>query len=225
MFILFIEACKHKPEIPKTPDPENKDSTNKETEIPCDPDSVYYSEIQAILNSSCLHAGCHNSDDKADEVDLTNFNSVISTGGVDPGDPSGSDLYERISETGPDKVMPPFPYNTLTSEQIQKVERWIQQGALNNYCDGCDTVNVTYGIQVTNLLESSCVSCHNDNLAQGAVNLSNYSGVKSVVDDTRLLRSVQHDTGVVAMPYLTTKWEDCKIRTIELWINDGAPNN
>jgi hypothetical protein len=219
----FIEACKHSPDPVKIPDP----NVDPKTNIPCVHDTVYFTEVQQILNSACQHTGCHNSFDKEEGVILTDFLNVISTGGVVPGDPMSSILYQRINHAKPDSVMPPFPYITLLPEQIQRIKTWIQQGAQNNYCDGCDTMDVSFSGSIRTLINNTCYPCHNNDIKQGLVNLSDYDKIKYEVDSGLLLRSVEREPGdtVIPMPYLQSKFDDCKIRLLQIWIDDGAPNN
>ncbi|MBR9860264.1 hypothetical protein GYB22_05860 [bacterium] len=223
--LFYIQSCKHEPIVPQGQGNTPIDSSSNSNGIPCDPDTAYFTEVQAILNSSCQYAGCHNSQDKQDGVDLSSYTSIINTADVRAGNPNGSDLYEVITETDPDRVMPPFPYNKLTSDQIEIIRTWIAQGAKNNYCDGCDTTSVTFSGQVSSIIENHCVSCHNDNLAQGSVKLTDYADVKTYVDNDMLLGVIKHEAGLVPMPYNQPKLDECKIRAIELWIEDGAQNN
>ena len=48
---------------------------------------------------------------------------------VTPGDPDASELYEKISISGPGE-MPPSAEDPLTAGQIDGVALWITEGAL-----------------------------------------------------------------------------------------------
>ena len=49
------------------------------------------------------------------------------------GDPTRSELYDRITRSGGglfSGIMPPAPMDSLSDEQIALVERWITEGAV-----------------------------------------------------------------------------------------------
>jgi uncharacterized membrane protein len=98
----------------------------------CDTDTVSFAtEVQPILASNCTMSGCHNSQDKADGVNLSTYKGVSAQ--VKAGNPSSSDLYEVITDTGNDR-MPPSPNPALTADQISIIKTWIEQGANNTNC-------------------------------------------------------------------------------------------
>ncbi|MCF8309705.1 MAG: hypothetical protein K9I68_11910 [Bacteroidales bacterium] len=49
--------------------------------------------------------------------------------------PENSEIYERITETEEDDRMPPPPNERLSQEKIDKIRKWIKQGAKNSECD------------------------------------------------------------------------------------------
>ena len=117
-------------------------------------------DVLPILISNCAMSGCHNESSHEDGVVLTTYAYVIRN--VTPGSLSRSELYEVITETDPDKVMPPPP-GKLTTEQINTIARWIKEGATNRDCSNetaCDTSNVTYTATIAPLLTTWCVGCH-----------------------------------------------------------------
>jgi hypothetical protein len=92
----------------------------------------------------------------------------------------------------------------------------------------CDTTNVTYSQSVVPLLENYCLSCHSNSMAPssgGNIKLENYADVKIQADNHKLLGSVAHENGYSPMPLGASKLDDCKITTIRIWVNAGAPNN
>jgi mono/diheme cytochrome c family protein len=94
---------------------------------------------------------------------------------------------------------------------------------------GCDTTAAaTYSVEVTNLLKSSCLSCHTSSVAAnlgGNIKLDSYSSVKTYADNSQLLGSVRHESGYSQMPKGSTKLSDCQIAVIEKWINAGTLDN
>lgn len=120
---LLIIQCRHEPEKPPI-------SGNT-----CHPDTVYFKrDILPLLLSSCAYAGCHDAATAMDGVKLDNYENVMATADVKPGNPNSSDLYEVLVEDDEDKRMPRPPFPRLSNEQIAMVRKWIQQGAKNNDC-------------------------------------------------------------------------------------------
>lgn len=217
--LMIFFACKH--EIPEknaisvTPPP----TTN-----PCSPDSVYFfNEILPIISSNCTMSGCHDEASHKDGVVLTNYTNIRRY--VSPGNASNSKLYKVIIRTDNER-MPPPPQATLTQEQKNKIFKWINQGAINNYCMGsCDTAVFTYSNAVKNTIQNKCVGCHNPSSLGGSVDLSTYTGVKTVASNGKLYGSITQQPGYSAMPKNAAKLSDCEIKQFQKWINAGALNN
>jgi hypothetical protein len=92
----------------------------------------------------------------------------------------------------------------------------------------CDTVNVTYAGSVVPIMQNHCLSCHSNAVAAsfgGNIKLEVYADVKIQADNHKLLGAVAHENGYSPMPNGAPKLEDCKISTIRIWVNAGAPNN
>ncbi|MEZ4962278.1 MAG: hypothetical protein R2830_20795 [Saprospiraceae bacterium] len=94
----------------------------------------------------------------------------------------------------------------------------------------CDTtITMSYANQIKPILDSYCStgnpSCHNSNSSSN-VPLNTYEGVKSQVDNGRLLSSITWDGNASFMPKnSSTKINDCYQARIRIWIESGAPNN
>jgi len=92
----------------------------------------------------------------------------------------------------------------------------------------CDTTNVTYSGTVQPILSSSCLSCHSNSTAAsyGAnIKLENYSDVLIRVNDGKLYGSIAQTGSFSPMPKNSSKLSDCKISSVKIWIDAGAPNN
>ena len=88
----------------------------------------------------------------------------------------------------------------------------------------CDTANVTYSVQITQILSQNCYQCHGGNAANGAgIKLQDVNVVKNTVTNGTLLGSVKHLSGYEQMPKNAPKLSTCNIAVIEAWINKGAP--
>lgn len=218
--LLF--ACTHK--FPNNPNIPNPNDPPTQSQI-CSVDTIYFqNEILPILNSNCAMSGCHDAGSHKEGVILDNYSNIIKTADVSNPNANKSDLYNAITETDPDKIMPPL--GALPADAIAKIKKWIEQGARNNYCISCDSIGeMKYSIQIKNTIQSNCQGCHNTNNASGTVNLDNYFSVKANVDNGKLIGSITHASGYSAMPKNQSKMNDCKINQIIKWINNGAANN
>lgn len=196
---------------------------------PCDPNVVYFNlQVLPILQSNCTMSGCHDAASHQDGVVLTNYQSVMQTGEVEPYDLDDSDLYEVLVEDDPDKRM---PYNRppLSQAQIQVIANWILQGAQNLECDadagGCNTDNVSYAQFIKPLIESNCQGCHSGSAPSGGVNLTTHAGVKAVATNGTLHGVTAWLPGYPKMPFGGSQLPDCTVDKIKAWIDAGAPNN
>ena len=217
--LIIFYACRH-----EIPEPNPISVTPPLTTNPCSPDSVYFvNEIMPIISSNCAKSGCHDAASHKEGVILTNYTNIMRY--VTPGNASGSKLYTIINRTDNDR-MPPAPLPAIPQDQKNKIFKWINQGALNNYCMGnCDTSVFSYGGAVKNTIQNKCVGCHNPASLGGNVDLSTYTGTKTVALNGKLYGSVTQQPGYSAMPKNSAKLSDCEIKQIQKWISAGALNN
>lgn len=224
---LWMISCKH--EIPAKPvDP----SLPPFTTTNCSADTVYFQQkILPIFVTYCsvpdgTSGGCHDVTFHRDEVVLTDYNSIMSTGEIVPGLPMESKAFKKIIDTDPNDVMPPPPKEKLPAELVELIRKWIVQGAKNNSClsASCDSVNVTYSQTIKPMMSAKCNGCHGNVAPQGGINLTTYTGVKTKVDDLTFWASVNH-TGPYPMPKNGPRLSSCELAQISKWINSGAPNN
>lgn len=229
--IVAAQSCKHTPFDPMIEEVLTTDSNLVfgPSEGACDPDTVYFErDVLPLISSVC--GSCHKPGGQNDGLLLTNYDEIMQYGEISPGNPGGSELYEVITETDPDKRMPPPPASALAQADIDMIRKWIDQGAKNNTCnydtvgtvDGCDPSGVSFTNNVSSILSANgCTGCHSG----GSIILNTYAGVKTVADDGRLLGSIKHESGYRAMPDGGGKMDSCDIATIEVWINEGANDN
>lgn len=191
----------------------------------CDPDTVYFEQdILPMLASSCGQVYCHSTSAATKGVILDSYQGIMNSDIIEPGDPSDSEILEVLQETDPAKRMPPPPNSAFTQEQIDLITTWINQGALNNSCsEGCDTADVRYSVQISSFMDTYCTGCHNASNASSGVRLDNYANVQMNAMNGKLL-GVLTGQGYPQMPP-NGSVSNCDLRTIELWIQDGAPNN
>jgi hypothetical protein len=225
--LLWMISCKH--EIPAKPvDP----ALPPVTTTNCSPDTVYFQQkILPIFVTYCsvpdgTSGGCHDMTFHRDDVVLTDYNSIMSTGDIVAGLPMESKAYKKMIDPDPNDVMPPPPKPKLPPELIELVRKWILQGARNNSClsAACDSVNVTYNQTIRPLMTNKCNGCHGSVTPSSNINLTSYAGVKAIADNGTLWASVKH-TGPYPMPKNGPKLSTCELAQINAWIKAGAPNN
>lgn len=227
VILVGLLSCKHEPINPNT----NTLPTNKaKVSINCSTDSVYFeNDILPIIISNCAMAGCHDANSSKDGVILDNYLNIIATGEIIAGNASKSELFEVITEKKSDKIMPPPPNQPLTAEQINKIEQWINQGALNNKCQpdssNCDTANVSFANSIMPLIDTYCKGCHSGSAPSAGILLTNYPEIKAQADNGYLLGVIDHRNGFKPMPQGGNKIAQCDIDKISAWINQGTLNN
>lgn len=224
-----LQSCKHDPFFTDGIDPGDTTVVVTPTN-PCDPATVYFeSQVLPILQSNCALSGCHDEASHQDGVILTSYQRVMQTADVRPGNLSGSDLYEVITETRADKIMPPPPRQMLTSAQINVIRDWITQGAKNLTCDVnagvCNTDNRSYAQHIRPIIQNFCQGCHSGAAPSGGIDLSTYAGINAVIPNNRLVGAIEHLPGFTAMPFGGAKMSACNINQIKAWVAAGALNN
>jgi len=228
--IAFTYSCKHEPLDTTTGSGNtgNSGGTGSGSAATCSPDTAYFQQqVLPIFISNCALSGCHDAITRRDGVQLTDYNSIITTGKVKAFNPNDSEVWEKITETDPSERMPPPPRNPLSQAQKDIVFKWIMQGAKNNSCvaSACDTSSVKFSTTISSIITSKCVGCHSGTPPQGGISFTTYAGVKAKVDDGRLWGSINHFAGFSPMPKGGAKLSDCEIKQFRKWMDAGAPNN
>lgn len=222
--VIVFYQCKHEPDLDiyNGQDPHNPTESSS-----CDPDSVYFqNDVLPLLVSNCSTSGCHDSETAEDDVILVDYASVMATGKIKSGNPGDSEIYEVLTETDPDKRMPPPPANQLSATQKNIIKKWIEQGAKNNSCEsGCDTLNVTFSGSVWPTLQTNCVGCHSGGNPGGNIVITDYNSVVILAENGSLMGAINHEPNFSPMPKNGVKLSDCNIAEIKIWIEDGTPEN
>ena len=168
-------------------------------------------------------SGCHDAASHKEGVVLTTYSQIIRY--VQPGNAGSSKLYRVMKKTGGDR-MPPPPMAPISATQLALIEKWINQGALNNNCvAACDTSQFTFSAVVKPIMDSRCVGCHNPSSAGGGIDLSSYTGVKTMAQTGQLMGSITGQSGYSPMPRNSSRLSDCQITQIQKWVDAGALNN
>lgn len=221
--LIIYTSCKH--ELPESTSGGGGTSNPPPVvTIKCSADTVYFQNaVLPVIVSNCAMSGCHNTTSHRSGIILETYAGVRNL--VKAGNASGSELISIITTSNNGDVMPPPPLPRLTTTQINDIKKWINQGAQNNLCNECDTTQFTFNIAVKSIMQNRCVGCHTGVAASAGIDLSTYTGVKTVAQNGRLMGSVKHLSGYVAMPPGGTAMPDCEIKQLQKWIDAGSLNN
>jgi uncharacterized membrane protein len=208
-------GCEHDPINPVDPNP-------TDTTSPCDPGTVdFKNEVLPLITSKCAMPGCHNSPNGEDGVVLDSYAQIRKE--VRPGSLNNSELWEAITETDPDKMMPPPGYPQLTPAEKELIKKWIQQGAKETDCAGnvCDTAAIPSFAEANAIIQAQCVGCHANPYGNGNVTLDSYLGIKNAVENNNLLGALK-GVGSSQMPP-SGAMNACNQRKIARWVAAGMP--
>ena len=128
----------------------------------------YESQIQPIFDSNC--GNCHLGNSSGG-LNLSNYENLMSTDVVTPGDHTVSILYDRITRDNADTGDMPPGNSELSDEQIDLIAQWIDEGALP------EESNDVIGCTDSNAFNYDCLT---GNLPQ---DISNGCGENVIVDD------------------------------------------
>jgi len=208
-------GCEHDPINPVDPNP-------TDTTSPCDPGTVdFKNEVLPLIAGKCAMPGCHNSPNGEDGVVLDSYAKILRE--VSPGRPNNSELWESITETDPEDMMPPPGYPQLTPAEKELIRQWILQGAKETDCAGnvCDTAVVPSFAEANTIIQEQCVGCHAYPNVSGTVMLDSYLGIKNAVENNNLLGALK-GVGSSQMPP-SGAMNACNQRKIARWVAAGMP--
>jgi len=89
----------------------------------------------------------------------------------------------------------------------------------------CDTSEVTYLNSIEPILRKNCYECHAINIATAGIILEGYDNLILRVNSGRFPGAVNHRDGYTPMPKDRGKLPDCDLAKINIWLDDGAPDN
>lgn len=223
IILAFTGFSCTKYQIPGIPGPEPGSLHEVLATGTCDPDTVYFQNtILPMVVSSCATTGCHDQKSRKDGIILTDYTSIIRTGKIKPGDPDDSEFFESLTDDG-DDLMPPPPFEPLSSEQIHLIRSWIHQGAENNACmDDCDTASVNYTSQIWPMMESYCTGCHSASAPGGGIVIAGYDDLVALAENGSLMGSIRWESAYARMP-TNQQLSDCQINQLQQWIDNDYP--
>ena len=92
----------------------------------------------------------------------------------------------------------------------------------------CTTDSVSFSNNIYPVLENFCLTCHNDGSKDrigGTISLESYENVIEVGENGRLKGAISHESGFSPMPKNSSPLKSCYMDMINLWIENGMPNN
>lgn len=187
------------------------------------PRACFTRDILPVLVSRCASAGCHDAVTHAEGYIFTSYSTSMIA--VVPGNPGESKLYEVITKTSGENMMPPAGSAQLTLAEKDSIRKWISYGALNEECgEVCDTINtVTFSGTIWPVIRTSCLGCHSGVSPSGNTDLGSYATISVPASNGLLIQSLR-GAGVPRMPPAGV-FSVCRIRQFEIWVSNGFPNN
>jgi len=91
-----------------------------------------------------------------------------------------------------------------------------------------DTVNVTYSLVVSPIIQANCLDCHNtaNYQTKGSFqNFDQFSVLQGHALSGRLMKCLRHEPLSPPMPKDRAKLSDCDLARIQTWVDAGALNN
>lgn len=89
----------------------------------------------------------------------------------------------------------------------------------------CLTENMSYTNDIVPILETHCLTCHNQGSNFGNVTLEGHNNLQIYANNGRLLGAITHMEGFSPMPQGNPKLSSCQIEKISAWITQGTLNN
>ncbi|MFI5222361.1 MAG: hypothetical protein ACHQK8_08555, partial [Bacteroidia bacterium] len=202
-FILFFVRCQHKPTEEIIPAQLNTGTggPGNYPVIPPRDTLCFSSDILPIVVSNCAKPGCHTT--------LNSYGSIMQI--VTPKNINASRLYTQVRT--PVKTSGNMPQGgQMDTASMNKIIKWINQGAINSVCNSCDTVNVKFSTHVWPLIQQNCLGCHVSNTTM----LNNYTQVKAQATNGQLFCAINQNGGCNPMPQNGGKLSACKIRMVKI---------
>ncbi len=93
----------------------------------------YAKYIQPIFTVKCTYSGCHDDNSKAGGLSLTSWSGTTSGYKVViPGSASTSPIVWSVNGSGTKPMPPVSTYPGMTTNQVNGLKVWINEGAKNN---------------------------------------------------------------------------------------------
>ena len=87
----------------------------------------------------------------------------------------------------------------------------------------CDTLSVTYNLNIAPIFASNCNGCHSSAAPSGNIITDNYKSLSTNIAKVTL--SINHLPGAKPMPQNGGQLSTCDLAKVKRWRNLGMPNN
>lgn len=203
--------------------------------LPCGSPTTTNAQNQVCFNTAilplflanCATSGCHDSKTAEEGYDLTSYEKIVRKG-ITAGNAKKSKLYQVIIDTSRER-MPPPPNAPMSSDKIQLIASWIDQGAKNITCETSSSTNSTqvasYSKHLVPIFDYYCTGCHNSTTQSGNISLTGYANVQTLAKNGKLYGAITHASGYQPMPSSSLKLSDCQIGLVKKWVDSGMLNN
>lgn len=89
----------------------------------------------------------------------------------------------------------------------------------------CDTTKISWNSNIALILKEKCVRCHNEELSGNEVRHDSYASELIVINDGRLKTVINSTDPSIRMPKNEPALDSCKLKLINKWLDNGAPEN
>ena len=86
----------------------------------------------------------------------------------------------------------------------------------------CDTSNVRYSVEVLNIVENNCYSCHSQGSNVSGFPFDSYAALRDYALNGKLVERTNDAISPMPQGGLLP---DCQRAVLRAWVNAGAPNN
>ena len=87
----------------------------------------------------------------------------------------------------------------------------------------CDTTNVTFTADVLPTVDQICQSCHSGNTPSGNLSLETFDQISAAAE--KMYSRISLPPGDPKLMPPGQKLDECTIKKIKAWIDNGKPNN
>jgi uncharacterized membrane protein len=190
-------------------------TSSTSTTAPVNDSVCFNTQILPLFQSNCAQGGCHDAGSHQEGYTFTSYTGIMK--GINDGE-----IMKEINKGD----MPMAPVPQLTSEQKSLLNKWIAEGHKNRICDDpCDPATATFAAGVNTIITTNCTGCHNNNIANGGINLQGYDNVKTQALSGKLVCVIDHGAGCLPMPQNAARLSNNCIQVIKNWIAAGSLNN
>ncbi|MCF8227301.1 MAG: hypothetical protein K9G58_06370 [Bacteroidales bacterium] len=87
----------------------------------------------------------------------------------------------------------------------------------------CDTTEITFSGDILSMADNFCQSCHSGATPSGNLNLETYDQISAAAE--KMYERISKPVGDPQLMPPGQKLDDCTIKKLKIWIEEGKPNN